>query len=69
MTGGSFYDVAMSDTSTKAVQNKVIKEYVDLNRLDIEANIKENEKITAAALVDLNAKIESVLTRLNNAGL
>ena len=29
VTGGSFYDVAMSDTSTKAVQNKVIKKYID----------------------------------------
>lgn len=28
-TAGSFYDVAMSDTSTKAVQNKVIKKYID----------------------------------------
>ena len=62
-------DTEMSATSTKSVQNKVIKEYVDLNRLDIEANIKENEKITAAALVDLNTKIESILTRLNNAGI
>ena len=68
-TAGSFYDSEMSSTSTNAVQNKVIKEYVDLNRLGIEANIKENEKITAAALVDLNTKIESILTRLNNAGI
>lgn len=28
-TERSFYDVAMSDTSTKAVQNKVIKKYID----------------------------------------
>lgn len=67
LTVGSIYDSEMSDTSTKAVQNKVIKAYVDLNRLDIEASIKENEKITADALVDLNTKIESILTRLNNA--
>lgn len=29
VTAGSFYDIAMSDTSTKAVQNKVIKKYID----------------------------------------
>ena len=29
LSEGSFYDVAMSDTSTKAVQNKVIKKYID----------------------------------------
>ena len=36
VTIGSFYDVAMSDTSTKAVQNKVIKKYID----DAVANIE-----------------------------
>lgn len=37
VTIGSFYDVAMSDTSTKAVQNKVIKKYID----DAIANVGE----------------------------
>lgn len=36
VTVGSFYDDTMSDTSTKAVQNKVVKKYID----DAVANIE-----------------------------
>lgn len=55
-------DSEMSDTSTNAVQNKVIKKYID-------DNLSEAEKVYAAALVDLDARIQDIVTRLNNAGL
>ena len=99
VTGGSFYDVAMSDTSTKAVQNKVIKKYIDDAIANVEGggsdivvdteisststnpvqnnvvkkyiddNLSEAEKVYAAALVDLDARIQDIVARLNNAGL
>lgn len=69
VTGGSFYDVAMSDTSTKAVQNKVIKAYVDGLVAATKDELAKAEKVHAAALVDLDARIQDIVTRLSNAGL
>lgn len=57
-----FADSAMSDTSTNAVQNNVVKKYID-------DNLSNAEKVYAAALVDLDARIQDIVARLNNAGL
>lgn len=56
------FEREMSDTSVFGVQNKVVKKYID-------DNLSEAEKVHAAALDDLGAKIRDIEARLNNAGL
>lgn len=55
VAGGGLYDAEMSDTSTLAVQNKVIKAYVDglVARSATKDELAESEEVAAAALVDL----------------
>lgn len=42
---------------------------VDVSTLATKAELEEAEEVTATALVDLNARINDILTRLNSAGL
>lgn len=72
-------DAELSDTSTNAVQNKAVyNEMVEIIRIAIatleiadtlSADIDEAEKVTAAALNDLNKRLQDITTRLDNAGL
>ena len=56
--GGGLYDAEMSDTSTLAVRNKVIKAYVDglVALLSTKDELTEAEEVAAAALVDLEGR-------------
>lgn len=58
VTGGGLYDAEMSDTSTLAVQNKVIKAYVDslVAPLATKDELSEAEEVAAAALNDLEGR-------------
>lgn len=58
VAGGGLYDAEMSDTSTLAVQNKVIKAYVDglVALLATKDEQAESEEVAAAALVDLEGR-------------
>lgn len=54
------WDTSMSDYSTKPVQNKVVKAYVDSAITEINESIIANEEVIAAALNDLNDRIKSL---------
>lgn len=64
-------DSELSDTSENAVQNKVIKAYVDEVTsnvaITIVQEIVDSELVTAAALNDLNDRIKKLEEQLNNA--
>lgn len=55
---GGLYDAEMSDTSTLAVRNKVIKAYVDSSVAPLATKDEqaESEEVAAAALVDLEGR-------------
>lgn len=56
--GAGLYDAEMSDTSTLAVRNKVIKAYVDglVALLSTKEELTEAEEVAAAAFVDLEGR-------------
>lgn len=69
-------DSEMSDTSDNVVSNKAIKQYVDTRTTALTDEVKkltsdvlDNEKVTAAALVDLDTKTKSIIARLDAAGI
>lgn len=76
-------DAELSQTSTNAVQNKAVYENMaEVIRIAIDtweymiaitdtlsADIDEADKVTAAALNDLNKRLQDITTRLDNAGL
>jgi hypothetical protein len=76
-------DAELSQTSTNAVQNKAVyNEMVEIIRIAVDtweymiaitdalsADVDEADKVTAAALNDLNKRLQDITTRLDNAGL
>lgn len=55
-----FADTAMSSTSTNAVQNKVIKAYVDEKITSLTNEIIANEEVHAGAYNDLNTRLNEL---------
>jgi hypothetical protein len=72
-------DAELSQTSTNAVQNKAVYSEMSAvirmvigtmeNLAEVKADINETDKVTAAALNDLNKRLQDITTRLDNAGL
>lgn len=76
-------DAELSQTSTNAVQNKAVYENMaEVIRIAFDtweymiaitdtfsADVDEADKVTAAALNDLNKRLQDITTRLDNAGL
>lgn len=76
-------DAELSQTSTNAVQNKAVYEnmaeviriafdtweYMIAITDTLSADVDEADKVTAAALNDLNKRLQDITTRLDNAGL
>lgn len=60
--GGGSVDSEMSDTSENAVQNKVVKAYVD----DLKEEVIDNEEVAAGALAELNERTASIEETIQN---
>lgn len=59
-------DSELSDTSTNPVQNKVIKKYTDEKITQICSKIEEAEEVSAAALVNLDERVNNLSGDLQN---